>query len=183
MTSIHLPGCDLGSIVVPSCMGFRKYWFGKALETHLSAGSGKYLQGKLWKRPEHTNHRVTLTYNLFSAPCSGSVQQNSLGSKDSPATQRVLRSCTVRTPSLTPHSFSLAAYLHIGSPMSNPRSPASQGGNPLHAQAAEEQRIHTVSTCVGLSSHVKVLYNSGEAYGEGGQDIIVNNVLNLTHLR
>ncbi|KAJ7331303.1 hypothetical protein DFH08DRAFT_814620 [Mycena albidolilacea] len=29
---------------------FRKYWFGKALETHLSAGSGKYLQGKLWKR-------------------------------------------------------------------------------------------------------------------------------------
>jgi hypothetical protein len=29
--------------------GFRKYQFGKALETHLSAGSGKYLQGKLWK--------------------------------------------------------------------------------------------------------------------------------------
>ncbi|KAJ7314177.1 hypothetical protein DFH08DRAFT_821542 [Mycena albidolilacea] len=47
---IHLPGCNLGSIVVPPCTGFRKYWFGKALETHLSAGSGKYLQGKLWKR-------------------------------------------------------------------------------------------------------------------------------------
>ncbi|KAJ7300605.1 hypothetical protein DFH08DRAFT_828295 [Mycena albidolilacea] len=44
-----MPGCDLGSIVVPPCR-FRKYWFGKALETHLSAGSGKYLQGKLWKR-------------------------------------------------------------------------------------------------------------------------------------
>ncbi|KAJ7359806.1 hypothetical protein DFH08DRAFT_801569 [Mycena albidolilacea] len=49
LTSIHLPGCDLGSIVVPPCTRFRKYWFGKALETHLSAGSGKYLHGKLWK--------------------------------------------------------------------------------------------------------------------------------------
>jgi hypothetical protein len=37
-------------------------------------------------------------------------------------------------------------------------------------------------TYVDLSSHVKVLYNSGKAYGEGGQAIIVKNVLNLTHL-
>ncbi|KAJ6509853.1 hypothetical protein DFH09DRAFT_1435381 [Mycena vulgaris] len=124
--------------------------------------------------PVLEGYRVTLTYNLFLADRNGA---SAPGLRIAPSPERtfedVLRAL-LADPTFLPTGGLLAYGLAHQYPM------------PAHVQTnvqtnmlkGSDARIRTISQRVGLATHVKMLYNSGENEEYGGHDVLVDHVLN-----
>ncbi|KAJ6550249.1 hypothetical protein B0H19DRAFT_1237211 [Mycena capillaripes] len=140
--------------------------------------------------PVQTGHRVTLTYNLFlvdrTLPAAGTrmVPASELALGDS------LRTLLV-DPSFLPHGGFLAFGLAYQYPMPPAPDatlvngewavPPSRLGPVLQMLKGSDARIRTVSEQAGLVTRVKVLYDSGSTSDEAGNDVLVDDVLNMEH--
>ncbi|KAJ7743271.1 hypothetical protein DFH07DRAFT_905141 [Mycena maculata] len=140
--------------------------------------------------PVLTGHRVTLTYNLFLVDES---IRPAAGHRTIPAPERALEE-TLRTllgdPAFLPAGGFLAYGLEHQYPMPPPpevswvnrkrQVPPSRLGPVLQMLKGCDARIRTVSQRLGLATHVKILYDSGENYDyddEPGHDVLADDVL------
>ncbi|KAJ7815985.1 hypothetical protein B0H14DRAFT_1402052 [Mycena olivaceomarginata] len=140
--------------------------------------------------PVKTGHRVTLTYNLFLLDNDA----HTAAVRVVPAPERALEAALRRllaNPSFLPSGGYLAYGLSHQYPMPPPpegewdpairgrRMPPSRLGPVLRLLKGSDARVRTVSERVGLATHVKILYDSGANYYEGGgHDVLADDVLN-----
>ncbi|KAJ7661116.1 hypothetical protein B0H14DRAFT_3077413, partial [Mycena olivaceomarginata] len=117
--------------------------------------------------PVKTGHRVTLTYNLFLLD----NHAHTAATRIVPAPERALEA-PLRRLLANPSFLPSGGYLAYG--LSHHRL-----GPVLRLLKGSDARVRTVSERVGLATHVKILYDSGENYYEGGgHDVLADDVLN-----
>ncbi|KAJ7142874.1 hypothetical protein C8R44DRAFT_866152 [Mycena epipterygia] len=126
--------------------------------------------------PVLTGHRVTITYNLFVLDRSQPV----------PGPNRIVPA-PERAPAFLPAGGFLAYGLAHQYPMPTPPKsewvdgkrvkPPSRLGPILRLLKGSDARIRTVSERVGLETHVKILYDTGEKYSYDN-DVLADDVLN-----
>ncbi|KAJ7138617.1 hypothetical protein C8R46DRAFT_969387 [Mycena filopes] len=128
-------------------------------------------------------YRVTLTYNLFLVDRTAPVAP---GTRIIPAAERALEDplrALLADPSFLPDGGFLAYGLDYQYPMPAPpngwASPTRLG--PI-LRLLKGSDVRTVSERVGLITHLKVLYDSGENYGEKGKDVLADDVLDMSDM-
>ncbi|KAJ7654028.1 hypothetical protein DFH06DRAFT_1093051 [Mycena polygramma] len=142
--------------------------------------------------PVHTGHRVTLTYNLFVVDRSA----GSTASRVIPGSERAFENALrqlLADPSFLSSGGFLAYGLSHQYPMPippptvysiGPQEPRRSPLAPvLQLLKGNDARVRTISQRVGLATHVKILYNSGQAsYDVHGQDVLVDEVPNTDNM-
>ncbi|KAF7338753.1 Fe2OG dioxygenase domain-containing protein [Mycena sanguinolenta] len=151
--------------------------------------------------PVQTGYRVTLTYNLFLADrrtTTGHGKRHVSGPEQ--AFEGALRTL-LDSPTFLPAGGFLAYGLTHQYPLPAPAKPEwdavnrkfamppSRLGSVLRLLKGSDARIRTISERVGLSTHVKVLYESvsEDSYDiedvvAKGTDVLADDVLNMDHV-
>ncbi|KAF8174470.1 hypothetical protein K438DRAFT_2023152 [Mycena galopus ATCC 62051] len=147
--------------------------------------------------PVHTGYRVTLTYNLFLAD-----RRTATGPQHTrrhlPAPEQALDTALrtlLASPAFLPsggflayglsHQYSFPAPPKLMWVDFKPKMPPTRLGPVLRLLKGTDARIRTVSERVGLATHLKVLYDSGQndRYSKTiGNDVLVDDVLNVDHV-
>ncbi|KAJ7138634.1 hypothetical protein C8R46DRAFT_1234435 [Mycena filopes] len=134
-----------------------------------------------------SGYRVTLTYNLFLADRTADVP----ASRIVPAPERALEAslrALLADPLFLPDGGFLAYGLGHQYPIPPPpeeRHEPTRLGPILRLLKGGDARVRTVSERVGLVTHVKILYDTGEHKGEigkEGNDVVADDVLNLSNV-
>ncbi|KAF8196338.1 hypothetical protein K438DRAFT_1968053 [Mycena galopus ATCC 62051] len=135
--------------------------------------------------PVLTGYRITLTYNLFLSDRTNLVV---LGQRVVPQPERdfedALRAL-LANPSFLPEGGLLAYGLAHAYPI--PTSVAkgsSRLAHVLQLLKGSDARIRTVSERVGLETHIKMLYDSGEKDYEplSGHDVVADDIIDTEHV-
>ncbi|KAJ6463616.1 hypothetical protein C8R47DRAFT_1026618 [Mycena vitilis] len=127
--------------------------------------------------PVRSGYRVTLTYNLFLADRAngtGTAAPTRAVPPPEQAFENALRTL-LADPAFLPTGGFLGYGLAHQYPM--PRAGGPLGGV-LRILKGGDARIRTVSERLGLSTSVKILYDSGQASYYSGEDVIADKVLN-----
>ncbi|KAJ7604700.1 hypothetical protein DFH06DRAFT_1386838 [Mycena polygramma] len=135
--------------------------------------------------PVQTGHRVTLTYNLFLVDRGAASAANRVIPGPERAFENALRQL-LADPSFLPTGGFLAYGLSHQYPMpTGPKrrgkrqNPGSQLAPVLQLLKGDDARVRTISQRVGLATHVKILYKSGQNSLDGyGLDVLTDDVLN-----
>ncbi|KAF7338758.1 Fe2OG dioxygenase domain-containing protein [Mycena sanguinolenta] len=150
--------------------------------------------------PVQTGYRVTLTYNLFLADRHTAT---SPGQRHLPAPEQAFEDAMhtlLASPTFLPTGGFLAFGLTHQYPFPAPAKPErvnrklvmppTRLGSVLRLLKGSDARIRTLSEHVGLSTHVKVLYESvseSSRYGleyviKDGKDVLADDVLSMDHV-
>ncbi|KAJ6513659.1 hypothetical protein C8R47DRAFT_1206964 [Mycena vitilis] len=135
--------------------------------------------------PVQTGHRVTLTYNLFLVDHGAASTVNRVIPGPERAFENALHQL-LADPTFLPTGGFLAYGLSHQYPM--PTGPKRRGKRQnkesqlapiLQLLKGDDARIRTISQRVGLATHVKILYHSGQNSFDGyGLDVLADDVLN-----
>ncbi|KAJ6536882.1 hypothetical protein B0H19DRAFT_962516 [Mycena capillaripes] len=135
--------------------------------------------------PVRTGYRITLTYNLFLSDRTTLVV---LGERVVPQPEQDLEDtlrALLSNPAFLPDGGLLAYGLSHAYPI--PTSVAdgsSRLAHVLQLLKGSDARIRTVSERLGLSTQVKMLYDSGENHWEplSGHDVVADDILDTEHV-
>ncbi|KAJ7441018.1 hypothetical protein B0H11DRAFT_1882487 [Mycena galericulata] len=135
--------------------------------------------------PVRTGYRVTLTYNLFLSDRTNLVV---LGQRVVPQPEKEFEDALrtlLSNSAFLPDGGLLAYGLSHAYPI--PTSVAegcSRLAHVLQLLKGSDARIRTVSERLGLSTHVKMLYDSGEKDWEplSGHDVVADDILDTEHV-
>ncbi|KAJ7209269.1 hypothetical protein GGX14DRAFT_632547 [Mycena pura] len=141
--------------------------------------------------PVRTGHRVCLTYNLLLADRKTAISTLRITPANEQSFENMLRTLLLDSAFL-PAGGLLAAGLTNKYPM--PKWPANQTYDPTTGQSVKgpsqialirellrghEARILTLAQNVGLETHVKLLYNTGNSGYISGRDVLRDDVADL----
>ncbi|KAJ7749712.1 hypothetical protein B0H16DRAFT_1551129 [Mycena metata] len=140
-----------------------------------------------------TGFRVTLTYNLFLVD---NIARTALSNRVMAGPEKVLENslrALLKDPLFLPKGGFLAWGLAHQYPIppapdnyrrsyNKPQLPPTRLGPILQLLKGGDARVRTVSERVGLTTHVKILYDTGENLDEAGVDVLADDVLNTTSI-
>ncbi|KAJ7034207.1 hypothetical protein C8F04DRAFT_1260216 [Mycena alexandri] len=142
-----------------------------------------------------SGYRVTLTYNLFLVDNTARTPSKRI----IPAPEKTLEDslrALLGDPLFLPKGGFLAYGLTHQYPILPPPEvkykfvggrrqrevPPNRLGPILHMLKGGDARVRTVSERVGLTTHVKILYDTGEIDDEAGRDVLADDVLNTAQI-
>ncbi|KAJ7659242.1 hypothetical protein DFH06DRAFT_1406329 [Mycena polygramma] len=129
--------------------------------------------------PVRTGYRVTLTYNLFLADRATGTG-TAASTRAVPPPEQAFESA-LRTLLADPAFLPTGGFLGYGLAHQYPMPRAGDGSGPLggvlRILKGGDARIRTVSERIGLSTSVKILYDSGQQSEREGHDVIADKVL------
>ncbi|KAJ7093401.1 hypothetical protein B0H15DRAFT_905261 [Mycena belliarum] len=147
--------------------------------------------------PVLEGHRVTLTYNLFLANRPTHANGSAVGHRIPPAPEHTFQDtlhALLADSTFLPAGGLLAFGLAHQYPMPTPPKliwangkhtldmSASSFAPVLQMLKGSDARIRTSSERAGLTTHVKMLYNSGENDCGGGHDVLADYVLDTENV-
>ncbi|KAJ7655334.1 hypothetical protein B0H17DRAFT_1021636 [Mycena rosella] len=139
--------------------------------------------------PVVEGHRVTLTYNLFLTNRPTHTSAAVAGHRIVPAPENAFQDA-LRALLADREFFPAGGLLAYGLAHQYPMPTPPQGGSDteraevgfvLQLLKGSDARIRTVSERVGLATHVKMLYDSGDS-NEVGHDVLADHVLFLEYV-